>query len=250
MRSLSVFTFLAVILLATASFGEEAAAAPTPPEPAPAFEKAAPALPTSGQMPLEQNIEPTPAAPTAEPIPAEAKSEPEQAGEEKEKPIEEKKPETTAVEPSSPDKKEEKPAAAPSEIVRPYFGVAIASGVFGLLAIASGFYFDYLAKKSFDKYQEMATPEAIREAAKKPGFTPDEYVRSVKTKYDEGHQHIGSRNYAFIGGAIFIAAGIGLYFWTEEKKPDGEKKEEPISDKKVSLCTDGGRVTLNVSGSF
>ncbi len=116
--------------------------------------------------------------------------------------------------------------------------------------MASGFYFDYLAKKSFDKYQKMATPEAIREAAKEPGFTPDEYVRKTKAKYDEGHQHIGSRNYAFIGGAVFIAAGIGLYFWTEEKKPEEEKKEEPVTDKKVSVRTDGDRVTLNFSGSF
>lgn len=164
---------------------------------------------------------------------------------------EEKKIDTAATE--APAKKEAPAAEGEKEVVRPYFGVAIASGVFGVLAIASGFYFDHLAQKSFNSYNDMTSRSAIEEAAKSADFDRDAYVKKASQKYEEGRQHISSRNYSFIGGAIFLAAGVGLFFWTEEKKPEEgeeEKKEEPVSDKKVSFVTAPDRLLVNFSASF
>ncbi|HSA33835.1 MAG TPA: hypothetical protein P5077_08925 [bacterium] len=203
-----------------------------------------------------EEAEPAPAAepaPVAEPAPA-AESAPavaEGSGGQAPAPVaeEEKKIDTAATE--APAKKEEPAAEGEKEVVRPYFGVAIASGVFGVLAIASGFYFDHLAQKSFNSYNDMTSRSAIEEAAKSADFDRDAYVKKASQKYEEGRQHISSRNYSFIGGAIFLAAGVGLFFWTEEKEPEeGEKKEEPVSDKKVSFVTAPDRFLVNFSASF
>ncbi len=261
MKEVIFFLCVSVFLSPLCLGAEESAPAAT--TPAPEGSQPAPAVEPAPETPQPQETAPAAESGSAEATPGQAAAQeaapatepasvnaaPAQATEEQPAPVEEKKVDTTVKDLPEPAKKEEK-AEEKKEVVRPYFGVAIASSVFGLLAMASGFYFDYLAKKSFDKYQKMATPETIREAAQEPGFTPEEYVRKTKAKYDEGHQHIGSRNYAFIGGAVFIVAGIGLYFWTEEKKPEEQKKEEPVTGKQVSVRTDGDRVTLNFSGSF
>ncbi len=254
MMNARIFILCATLLLTAGLFAEETAPAvpapapadePTPAaEPAPATEPApAPAVAESSGGQAPATVETAP-APAAEPVPATA----EEKAEEKPAPVEEKKIDTAAKE--APEQKKEAPAEEKKEIVRPYFGVAIASSIFGALFIAAGFYYDYLAEKSFDSYKKMATRDAIEAAAKKPGFLPEDYLKKANGKYDEGKSHLDSRNYSFIGGAIFLAAGVGLFFWTEEKKPEEEKKEEPVSDKKVSVHTVGDRVTVNFSGSF
>lgn|GEM_PF-1346811 len=245
-----IFILCAVFLLTFGLFAEETTPAvaegsggqaPAPAtEPTPAAEPTPVAEPAPATAPV-QTAEPAPAPAAAEPAPA-------PTAEEKPAPVEEKKIDTAAKE--APEPKKEAAAEEKKEVVRPYFGVAIASGVFGLLAFASGFYFDYLAQESFDSYKKMASRSAIEAAAKKPNFIPSEYLKKTTAKYDEGNQHIKSRNYSFIGGAIFVAAGVGLFFWTEEKKPEEEKKQEAVSDKKVSVHTVGDRVTVNFSGSF
>lgn len=243
-----IFMFFAMLLVLTGLFAEEAA--PAADEPVPATEPApAPAAAegSGGQAPA--TVEAAPATtPAAEPISAATETKPEPKVEEKSAPDEEKKIDTAAKE--APEPKKEAAPEEKKEIVRPYFGVAIASGIFGALFIGAGFYYDYLADKSFSSYKKMASRDAIEAAAKKPGFLPEEYLKKANGKYDEGKSHLDSRNYSFIGGAIFLAAGVGLFFWTEDKKPEEEKKEEPVSDKKVSVHTVGDRVTVNFSGSF
>jgi hypothetical protein len=240
MMNVRLFLMMAALLCVTIVSAEESVPAPTEPSPAPV--SPAETVPAAESVPAAEPGAAESSA-VASPAPVEpAKAEPQPA------PVEEKKIDTAAKEPPEPKKEaagEEKP-----EIVRPYFGVAIASGVFGLLALASGFYFDSIAEKSFNSYKKMTSREAIEAAIKKPGFDPKTYIQKTNAKYDEGRQHLNSRNYSFIGGAIFVAAGVGLFFWTEEKKPEDKKKEEPVSDKKVSLRTIGDQMTLNFSGSF
>ncbi|HOW51191.1 MAG TPA: hypothetical protein PLV42_03990 [bacterium] len=241
-----IFMVCAALLLTAGLFAEEAA--PAAPAPTPAAEPTPAPAPATEPTPAAEPVPATEPAPAPAPTPA-AEQTPEPKPEEKPAPaVEEKKIDTAAKE--APEPKKEPAAEEKKEIVRPYFGVAIASGVFGLLALASGFYFDHLADESFNSYKKMASRDAIEAAAKKPGFIPEEYLLKTRSKYDQGRQHLDSRNYSFIGGAIFVAAGVGLFFWTEEKKPEEEKKEETVSDKKVSVHSVGDRVTLNFSGSF
>lgn len=240
----------ALLFAATGIAAEPAAAAEGSGGQAPATEPVAEPEPAPGSVEnsavASPVTEPTPAAePVAEPEPVPGSVENSAVA----SPVaEEKKIDTAATE--APAKKEEPAAEGEKEIVRPYFGVAIASGVFGVLAIASGFYFDHLAQKSFNSYNDMTSRSAIEEAAKSADFDRDAYVKKASQKYEEGRQHISSRNYSFIGGAIFLAAGIGLFFWTEEKKPEEEKKEEPVADKKVSFVTAPDRFLVNFSASF